>query len=150
MRYVIIIICAVLCFTGVPQWMEQTRWPWLCALAYPLYHANVIHLLVNMIAVWALYAPKRHGKGWLLLCSWLVSCAVWPLAPHPVVGISNLLYASIGFMTPVFRKGYWRQPAVILFYVMTAGMVFLPAVAGWSHIAALLCGLSVSTLRMNR
>ena len=150
MRIVIIVICCVLCLTGVPDWMTDSRWPWLCAAAYPLYHANIFHLTVNMIAVWALYAPRFRNKGWLLLCSWLVSMAVWPLAPHPVVGISNLLYASVGFMTPVFRKGYWRQPAIIIFYLMTLGMVFLPGVAGWAHIASLAYGLFFSTLRMRR
>jgi len=147
MRIIIIIICSILLFTGVPQWLTDTRWPLLCAMLYPLFHANLFHLAVNMIAVWPLYAPQRKNKALLLLTSWFISCVVWPLAPHPVVGISNLLYASIGCLSPVLRPGYWRSPAVITFYVMTFAMVFLPFVAGWSHIAALALGIIVSLIR---
>jgi len=137
----------MLLFTGVPQWMTNSRWPLLCAMLYPFFHANFFHLAVNMMAVWPLYAPQRKNKGLLLLASWIISCLVWPLAPHPVVGISNLLYASIGCLSPVLRPGYWRSPAVIIFYILTFGMVFLPAVAGWSHIAALALGIIVSLFR---
>lgn len=147
MRIPIIIICTALSLTGVPQWITDTRWPLLCAMSYPLFHANLFHLTVNMLAVWSLYAPQRRNKGLLLFVSWLISCLVWPLAPHPVVGVSNLLYASIGYLSPVMRPGYWRSPAVIIFYLMTFGMAFLPAVAGWSHIAALTTGISVSLIR---
>ena len=147
MRILIIIICTILSLTGVPQWIADTRCPLLCAMLYPLFHANFFHLAVNMLAVWPLYSPQRKNKGLLLLTSWIISCLVWPLAPHPVVGISNLLYASIGCLSPVLRPGYWRSPAVIIFYLMTFGMVFLPAVAGWSHIAALALGIIVSLIR---
>ncbi len=147
MRILIIIICTILSLTGVPQWIADTRCPLLCAMLYPLFHANFFHLAVNMLAVWPLYSPQRKNKGLLLLTSWIISCLVWPLAPHPVVGISNLLYASIGCLSPVLRPGYWRSPAVIIFYLMTFGMVLLSAVAGWSHIAALALGIIVSLIR---
>ena len=147
MRYIIIIVCSILLITGVPQWLTDTRWPLLCATLYPLYHANLFHLAVNMIAVWTIYAPERNNKGLLLLSSWIISCIVWLGAPHPVVGISNLLYASIGCLSPVLRPGYWRTPAVIIFYGMTFFMVILPSVAGWSHIAALAMGIFVSLFR---
>lgn len=147
MRILIIIICTILSLTGVPQWIADTRFPLLCAMLYPLFHANFFHLAVNMLAVWPLYSPLRKNKGLLLLTSWIISCLVWLLAPHPVVGISNLLYASIGCLSPVLRPGYWCSPAVIIFYLMTFGMVFLPAVAGWSHIAALALGIIVSLIR---
>lgn len=68
----------------------------LKALSYPLYHANVFHLAGNCIGVWIAFSPRRGGNAWTLSASFGISVCAWWMSRMPVVGFSNILYASAG------------------------------------------------------
>lgn len=139
-RYALIVLLVALHATGgIPEgfleWSPLAR----CA-AYSFYHANWWHLAVNCLAVWTIYARGcRPGRD--LLLPYLIAMAVFPLAPRPVIGISNLLYAVIGLRTPSLSSPWWRQGTTITFLLATLAMVFIPRIAGLTHIYAFAAGV---------
>lgn len=141
MREVIIItLLAVHLLLGCPAWLSDGN---CCeavrALAYPLFHANVWHLAANALAVWTVFAPRK-GNAMLLTVAALISLAVYPLSPRPMVGISNLIYAAVGLRTPPIRSPWWRAPQVLVFIAVTVLMLALPQFSAVTHIAAFAAG----------
>ena len=55
-------------------------------------------------------------------------------------------YCSIksGF---AFKSKWWRQPAVIVFLVVTVALVFIPQFSASTHIAAFLVGIAVASAK---
>jgi len=116
------------------------------ALVYPLLHANLLHLLVNIYAIYLLFDPRRKDNLRCLTTGLFISFLVYPLSFRPVIGISNLLYAVIGMRAPSFSSPYWKSPAVIIFLAVTVGMVFIPSIAASTHIAAFVLGVLFSII----
>ena len=125
---------------GVPDFL--TGGGMFAALSYPLFHGNVWHLAVNIIAVWGIYSPRYVCKPCRdLLIPYIISCLVYPLSPRPLLGISNVLYAVLGIRTPSLSSSWWRQPPVIVFLVVTILMLALPQFAGFTHIVSFATGV---------
>lgn len=129
---------------GVPDFFYGSASLWLCSAAYSFFHANWFHLAVNSIAVWTIY--KRCNPCRDLFIPFLIAMAVYPLALHPVIGFSNILYATLGLRTPSLHSRWWRQPAVITFLVITVLMLFIPQFSAVTHIAAFVIGVGCAVL----
>ena len=142
----IIIIVLLVClqaFFGVPDFFHGTSDYWLRAFTYSFFHANWWHLAVNSLAVWTIYPPRRGCKPCRdLLVPFLIAVLVYPLALRPVLGFSNVLYAVLGLRTPSLKSEWWKQPAVIVFLVVTIGMIFIPRFSATTHIAAFALGMA--------
>ena len=141
---IILVLVFIQAIFGVPDFYYGSISPWICAVAYSFFHANWFHLSVNCIAVWTIY--KRCNPCRDLFVSFLIAMAVYPLGLRPVIGFSNILYATLGLRTPSLRSSWWRQPAVITFLVVTVLMLFIPQFSAVTHIAAFILGMGCAAL----
>lgn len=138
---ILIVLMAVYLVFGCPEWL-MTGSPILRAFAYPLFHANVFHLLCNSLAVWTMFTVYRKYVALELFVGYTISCLVFPLATRPVVGISNLIFGIIGLRTPPFSmRKYWTNPTIIIFYVANVLTLFIPSISAVTHLAALFLGI---------
>ena len=137
----ILLLEAVHLVVGIPQFLSaaDTQW-WVKALSYPFFHANVFHLAVNCIAVWAIYRPGVCKPCRDLLFPFVVSFLVYPISPRPVIGISNMLYAAIGARTPSLSSPWWRRTPTIIFLSITVLMLFIPQFSAVTHILSFVAG----------
>lgn len=131
---------------GAPAFLLGTEDYWLRALSYSFFHANWWHLAVNGIAIWSIFVPSRKCHR-LLPVAFFIAVAVYPFSLRPVIGFSNILYAVLGLRTPSLKNKWWRQPAVIVFLVVTVALVFVPRFSATTHIAAFVLGMAGASLK---
>ncbi len=136
----IVILVALQYFFGAPDWLLPDGAPYMVrALSYSFFHGNWWHLAVNSIAIITIYRTCKPGRD--LVIPFIVAVIVYPLSLRPVIGISNILYATLGMRTPSLSSKWWKQPTVIVFLVITVAMVFIPRFSATTHIAAFLLGM---------
>lgn len=143
---VIVALVALQAFVGIPEYLTDGPYM-LRALSYSFFHASWWHLAINAIAIWTIYPPKRRANFLQIVISLLIAVAVYPLSFRPVIGFSNILYATLGLRTPSLSSAWWKQPTVIVFIGATLAMVFIPQLSATTHIAAFLCGMACAALR---
>ncbi len=150
-RIAVILALALLqALQGAPEWLHPGGAPYLVrALSYSFFHGNWWHLAVNAIAIWTIFDPRRKTCKPCtdLLLSFLIAVAVYPLSLRPVIGCSNILYATLGMRTPPLSSPWWKQGSVITFLVVTVAMVFIPRFSATTHVAAFLLGMGVASFR---
>ena len=117
----------------------------LRALGYSFFHANWWHLAINSIAIWSIYKSCKPCRD--LVFPFFIAVLVYPLSFRPVIGISNVLYATLGCRTPSLKSPWWKQPSVIVFLVVTVALVFIPRFSATTHIAAFVSGMGVAALQ---
>ena len=141
-RVIIILILVGLNF--IPhEWLMDA--PYMQrALSYSFFHANWWHLAVNSIALFTIY-KKISPKD--LILSYLIAILVYPLSFRPVIGFSNILYAQLGMRTPKLSSPWWKQASVIVFLIVTLGLVFIPRFSATTHIFSFLLGMGISSFR---
>ena len=83
----------------------------------------------------------------MLVAAFAIAVLVYPLSFRPVIGFSNVLYAVLGLRTPSLKSKWWRQPAVIVFLVVTVALVFVPRFSATTHIAAFVLGMAGASLQ---
>lgn len=148
MRYTVTVLIAALFLVDYTGILPGSGVPFLpSCLTYHFFHANIFHLLVNILAMWTILAPRRPHNARVFAIGYLIATAVYPLALRPVIGISNILYACIGQRTPSLRSKWWKSAPVITFLVVTLLMGLLPQVAGTTHIASFALGVAVAALQ---
>ena len=133
-------ICILICylFFGRPEFLYEGGWE--AALAYPLFHGNIFHLAANSIAIWFVYrCPCKPCRD--LVIPYIISIAVYPLSGRALLGVSNMIYAAIGLRTPAFSSPWWRKTPVIVFLAVTLLMLFIPSLAGVTHIVSFSAGV---------
>lgn len=140
---VLIVLQAVF---GAPPYLLGTEDYWLRALSYSFFHGNWWHVAVNCIAIWSIYRKPCKPFGDLIL-PFLIAVLVYPLSFRPVIGFSNVLYAVLGLRTPPLSSSWWKQPAVIVFLVVTVALIFIPRFSATTHIAAFLLGMACASIR---
>lgn len=145
-RIVLILLLIVLqAVFGIPEFMYDGPY-WQRALLYSFFHANWWHLAVNCLAAWSIFAPSRKCSK-MLPVAFFIAVLVYPLSFRPVIGFSNVLYATLGLRTPSLKSKWWKQPSVIVFLVVTVALVFVPQFSATTHIAAFLLGMAGATLK---
>ena len=146
-RIIIIAVLVILQIVfGAPAFLLGSDDYWLRALSYSFFHGNWWHLAVNCIAIGTVYKyPCKPCRD--LLLPYIIAVLVYPLSLRPVIGFSNVLYAVLGLRTPSFKSKWWRQPAVIVFLVVTVALVFIPQFSASTHIAAFLVGIAVASAK---
>ena len=140
----ILALAALQVVFGVPGFISGADNYWLRALGYSFFHANWWHLAVNSIAIWTIYKSCKPCRD--LFFPFLIAVLVYPLSFRPVIGFSNILYATLGARTPSLFSPWWKQPSVIVFLVVTVALVFVPRFSATTHIAAFLLGMLVSAI----
>lgn len=147
-RVALIILLVVLqAVSGPPEFLSGTEHYWLRALTYSFFHAGWLHLAVNCFAIWTIFNPSRQKMTLVLLVAFFIAVLVYPLSFRPVIGFSNVLYATLGLRTPPLKSAWWKQPAVITFLVITVAMLFFPRFSATTHIAAFLMGMAAASIK---
>lgn len=147
-RYILIVILVALyAILGIPPWMREG--PYLLrASTYSFFHASLWHLAVNALAIWGIFRKDNLCKACRdLAVSYVIAFIVFPFSVRPVIGFSNILYAVIGLRTPPLSSKWWRTSPVIIFLVVTVGMLFIPRFSATTHIAAFLLGIGCAYVR---
>ena len=139
-----ILVTANLVF-GIPGWLHPGCSPYpVRALAYSFFHASWWHLAVNSLAVWTVFKGGRPGEIAELAVAYIIASLVYPLSFRPVIGFSNILYATLGLRTPPLSSRWWRSAPVIIFGIVTVGMAVIPSVSATTHIAAFALGVGIA------
>lgn len=149
MRIVLIgILYIVFMLAHCPEWLAGTYVPYaIRAMSYSCFHANLLHLAINCLSIWVVFAPHKKDNTPALIVGLIIAVLVYPFALKPVVGFSNVLYAIIGFRSPSFKSAWWRHPSVLLFLAITIAMIFIPHFSATTHMAAFALGVICSYLR---
>lgn len=146
-RFVLILLLVALqAVFGIPHFLADGPY-WQRALLYSFFHGNWWHLAVNSLAVWNIFVPSRKCSAGRLVAAFVIAVLVYPLSLRPVIGFSNVLYAMLGLRTPALKSAWWKQPAVIIFLVITVALVFVPQFSATTHIAAFLCGMACAAVK---
>lgn len=142
----ILLLVALQAVFGIPEFMADGPY-WQRALLYSFFHGNWWHLAVNCLAIWTIFSPKRKVSCLQLVSSYLIAVLVFPMSFRPVIGFSNVLYATLGLRTPSLTSKWWRQPSVILFLIVTVGLVFVPQFSATTHIASFILGMAGASIK---
>lgn len=106
-------------------------------LSYPIFHQNIFHALINLYVLRQClrFLPCDIGNFFIF---YLIAVS-YPLpSALPIVGLSGLVYAYMGFIAPyVERKA--RYHLTILIYI-SVGIIF-PCMALGVHIYCYVLGL---------
>lgn len=114
------------------------------ALVHHFFHANIFHLAVNCLSLWTLFRKGVRYNVASLVFAYIIGSASWFCTSADVVGFSNIIFAIIGMRTPSLKSLWWKQPSVIMFFVITALMAILPQVSAITHIVSFLLGCIVA------
>ena len=117
------------------------------ALIHHFFHANIFHLAVNCLSVWALFRPEVRYSVSPIVWAYIIASASWFFTSADAVGFSNIIFALAGQRTPSLKNAWWRQPTIILFLAITALMAFLPQVSAVTHIISFALGCIVAGAR---
>ena len=101
-------------------------------LFFPFVHANIFHLLCNILCLWQMTALKR-----MLPIGFIISlaCSYLPESAFDIMGCSGVIFAIIGYKfgeVAMFRK---MIKSYALFFIITA---FIPNVAVLFHLYCLI------------
>lgn len=150
MRWVIIcFLTLVYIVSGCPAEMAGNDLPYILrACQYHFYHANIFHLAVNCLAAYSIFNNKWESRNWKdILIAYTIATLVYPLTFRPVIGFSNILYATIGMRTPPLSSHWWKTPQTITFLVVTFLMLLIPQFSATTHIFAMAAGIIIAHLR---
>lgn len=128
---------------GTPDWLASPDYIGARVFLYPLFHANVFHLLVNCLALWMLLKPERKDNATCLIEGYVISCIAFFFTHTPMIGISNLLYAVAGLRSPSFGSPWWKTTPVRIFLAVTFIMMFIPQISGITHVVSFGLGIGV-------
>lgn len=145
MRYVLIaILVIVFALTGRPEFFDASIPYWTRAFTYHFLHANIFHLAVNCLSLWFIYQKTTKENVRNFLTAFAIATLMYCTAFKPVIGISNVLFASIGLRTPAFNHPWWRKTEVLVFFAVTFLMLLVPQFSAFTHITSLACGILVA------
>jgi hypothetical protein len=127
---------------GCPVFLHQDYG--YIALMHHFFHANIFHLAVNSLSIWALFRKGYKYTVVSLVWAFLIGSVSWFCTSSDPVGFSNIIFALVGMRTPAFSNGWWKQSSTIVFLVVTALMAFLPQVSAVTHIVSFALGCIVA------
>jgi membrane associated rhomboid family serine protease len=114
------------------------------SLIHHFFHANIFHLAVNCMSIWALF---RRGQTYGLspfLWAYLIASISWFASSADPVGFSNIIFALVGLRTPSIKDRWWVSSSVITFLAITILMAFIPQVSAITHIVSFALGCLVA------
>lgn len=101
---------------------------------YPFFHANIFHLLGNVLCLWLFRCQLHISAGYLIavLCSFLPT-----LVSEPTVGFSGVLFAVAGISWGNIGKFTLMCKKCAPFLLIT---LFIPHINALIHVYCLLAG----------
>ncbi len=105
-------------------------------LGYPLFHQNLFHALANIYAFNQCFRAKP--TRWNILVFYLLAVSYPFQTSMPIIGMSGIVYAYMGFIAPYARKKLWYNVTILIY--MSLGL-FFPCMAIGVHIYCYALGL---------
>jgi membrane associated rhomboid family serine protease len=154
-------------FAFIPARYTAGRWGWpalIDPISYQFLHANLTHLLVNMLALLAFGSGVERRLGrWRMLALTILSgvaaagahWAAYPASALPVIGASGAISGLFGGVLRMQarsaagrRTGLWPLLALWIIVTVIAGQTGMPGAPGaqiaWvAHLGGFACGLVV-------
>lgn len=123
--YIVIAALSLFRFDGVGLYKGCGIWE---RLSYPMFHQNIFHALANLFVL--RQCVKAVPCRWNAAVFYAIAVSYPFASDAPVVGLSGLVYAYMGFIAPRVRKKL-RYNLTILLY-MSIGF-FFPRMAVGVH-----------------
>ncbi|MCQ2219795.1 MAG: rhomboid family intramembrane serine protease [Prevotella sp.] len=149
MRTTIIIVLTLMWIVfRTPAFLADPSAPWILkAATYHFFHANIFHLAVNSLAIWSLFNPKHLIGVRNFFTAYIIATLMYCTAVRPVIGVSNILFATFGLRTPAFGNPWWKKKEVLVFFALNILMLLIPSISAISHITSLTLGILVAECR---
>ena len=151
-RVVVLVLCVLYLLMGSPAFLLSSETPDIIkAVTYHWFHANVFHLSANCLSFWLVYksTPRRRAKENIrqFVISFLIGTVVFFCSTRPIIGISNILFATIGLRTPSFRSDWWKRPETLVFIATTIILLMVPQISSVTHIISFTIGVSIAVMK---
>ena len=102
--------------------------PFINRFGYMFFHANVFHLIANIICIWSIKRHYWESVAIGVICSFA--------ATSPTIGISGVIFATIGITC-----GIHMNRKALLYSLATALIIgLMPSISLLLHIWALIIG----------
>ena len=127
------------------------------AFSYMFVHANIFHLVSNMVAVWFFMIAPQNMKTLLLFIigGVVASTLSYIIYNNPlVVGASGFVFGVMGIYMALRYRGAFKKELFISFnfasivFAIIIGM-FIPSLAGLLHLYAFVFGLLIGQLAIS-
>lgn len=125
----IIVLIVVFCFVRTPQGI----------LGNQFIHANIFHLACNCIALWAVLGRGIATDIVTLMLAWCLGFIGFCLSPAPVVGVSGIVFASIGLQAERFLKSMRNVATIAICLLM--GLI-VPDISVVAHLVPFVLGIA--------
>lgn len=83
-------------------------------LFYPLFHANLIHAVLNIFCILQLAFYYRMSR-WFLLASYIIAVTAPSCLIEGTLGFSGVIFAALGLYSMIVTRG-WVIAAHVAFY----------------------------------
>ena len=125
---------------------------WYIAFAHHFFHANIFHLSVNCLSIWAVFRKDMTYNLSSLLIPFACATISWFFSSADPVGVSNFLFAIVGLRTPSFKSAWWKMSSARVFLITMVAMIFVPNVSAVTHIVSFVLGCICACLgrRVNK
>ena len=142
MRYslakVIVSVVLVVCYIFMPKYgfidVHELSECWYVHLLYPFSHANIWHLLANIVCLWMIPCELHLLISFLLA----VLCSILPcFISEMTMGFSGVLFAIVGIswgQVHRFKNMIWKNKWFLVI------PIFLPHVNAFIHLYCMIFG----------
>lgn len=109
---------------------------WQNRLSYPFFHQNIFHALINLYVL--NQCIRAIPCRWNILVFYLIAISYNFPTDTPIIGLSGMVYAYMGFIAPYVEKKV-KYNLTILSYICVG--IFFPCMAVGVHIYCYALGL---------
>lgn len=88
-------------------------------LFYPLFHANMIHAILNIFCILQLAFYYRMTR-WFLLASYIIAVTAPSCLIEGTLGFSGVIFAALGLYSMIVTRGWVIAAHVALYCSLTA------------------------------
>nr|DAW60648.1 MAG TPA: Rhomboid protease GlpG [Caudoviricetes sp.] len=88
-------------------------------LFYPLFHANLIHAILNIFCILQLAFYYRMSR-WYLLASYIIAVTAPSSLIEGTLGFSGVIFAALGLYSMIVTRGWVIAAHVALYCSLTA------------------------------
>lgn len=109
-------------------------------IIFPLSHANIFHLLCNILCLWQMRKINAYIAPAFII---QLICSLLPELLHDIMGMSGFLFAIIGLKCGVKGIGVKMVKAFLPFFVVS---LFIPNVAFLYHLYCISVAYAIGSL----
>lgn len=138
-----IVICGiVLCYLFCsPETIMHNGNPWIVrAILHNFLHGNVFHLASNIMMLWLLYPNMRKHRMLIFGLSLIIATASFAVSDGDSIGLSDVLYATMGLSALPLKSKWWQTPIAKFFLLSFLVAFLLPNISAMTHLVSYIVG----------